>query len=43
MLEKAQFEFNPFNNDHVVALNDLSPRTFNELLVNALHLQKSMI
>ena len=42
-LEKAQSEFNPFSNDHVIALNDLSPPTFNQLLVNALHLQKSMI
>ena len=42
-LEKVSFEFNPFNGFECVALNGLLPQTFNSLLVNSRHLQKSMI
>eukprot|EP01083_Nonionella_stella_P081040 223028_1 len=40
---KVQFELNPFDHDHCSALHHLQPQTFNSLLVNALHLPKSMI
>ena len=40
---KIHDEFNPFDPETIAALEDLAPQTFNRLLVDALHLQKSMI
>ena len=40
---KIAANFNPFDCDECEALNGLLPKSFNALLVNAVHLQKSMI